>query len=403
MLVKIAWRNIWRNKLRSSVVILSIAFGLWAGVFSMALMKGMSDQRAEGAISAYISHLQIHTTDYIADPDARYYIPDPDPLFAVLDTMRSVAGYTPRMVIVGMGSTANGATGVSIYGIDPTMERAVTDISESLVAGSYFEGDLRTPVLIGEKLAEKLGIRERSKIVLTFQEETSDLTAGAFRVVGIFKSVNSIYDESTVFVLRESLARLYGSERIQEVAVSLSSVSESIPARDQINDALPDTEARYWGQVSPELGYSDDVLEQSMYIFVAVILLAMAFGIVNSMLMAVLERKHELGMLLCIGFSKARLFGMIVLETIFVTSIGGPLGLLMAYGSVVYFEGHGIDLSIVGEGLASLGMATVVYPSLDAPIYLNITIMVTITALIAALYPAKKAISYPPADAIRSL
>jgi putative ABC transport system permease protein len=403
MLIIIAWRNIWRNKLRSGVVILSIAFGLWAGVFSMALMKGMSDQRAEGAISAYISHLQIHTPEYIADPDARFYIPEPGALTAVLDTMRSVAGYTPRMVILGMGSTANGATGVSIYGIDPEMERSVTDISESLITGSYFESELRTPVLIGEKLAEKLGIRERSKLVLTFQQETGDLTAGAFRVVGIFKSVNSIYDESTVFVLRESLARLYGAERIQEVAVSLSSVSESIPARDQINDALPATEARYWGQVSPELGYADDVLEQSMYIFVAVILLAMAFGIVNSMLMAVLERKHELGMLLCIGFSKARLFGLIVLETIFVTSIGGPLGLLMAYGSVVYFGGHGIDLSVVGEGLASLGMATVVYPALDAPIYLNITIMVMLTALIAALYPAKKAISYPPADAIRSL
>jgi ABC-type lipoprotein release transport system permease subunit len=283
------------------------------------------------------------------------------------------------------------------------MESSVTTIHESLVAGSYFDNTYRTPVVIGEKLADKLRIRERSKLILTFQAENGDLTAGAFRVVGIFKSVNSVFDESTVFVLRESLVKLYGVEHIQEVAVALSSVSVSIPARDQLNAVFSDVEARYWGQVSPELGYADDVLEQSLYIFVAVILLAMAFGIVNSMLMAVLERKHELGMLLCIGLSKAKIFWMILFETVFVTTIGGPLGLLMAYGSVKYFEGHGIDLSIVGEGLASLGMATVVYPALDAPIYMNITIMVIVTALIAALYPAKKAISYPPADAIRSL
>jgi ABC-type lipoprotein release transport system permease subunit len=403
MLIKIAWRNIWRNKLRSSVVILSIAIGLWAGVFTMALMNGMTNQRAEGAIGAYISHIQIHSPDYVSDPDASHYIADTSRLTQILDTMSAVDAYTERMVVLGMGSTANGASGLSIYGIDPTMESAVTTIHESLVAGSYFDGSYRTPVVIGEKLATKLGIRERSKLVLTFQAEDGDLTAGAFRVVGIFKSVNSTFDEATVFVPKQSLVRLYGAEHIQEVAVMLSSVSESKLARDQINTAIPEVEARYWGQISPELGYADDVLEQSMYVFVAVILLAMAFGIVNSMLMAVLERKHELGMLLCIGLSKARIFWMILFETVFVTSIGGPLGLLMAYSTVKYFANHGIDLSIVGEGLASLGMATVVYPALGGRIYLNITIMVIITAMIAALYPARKAISYPPADAIRSL
>jgi len=366
-------------------------------------MKGMTDQRAEGAISAYISHIQIHTPAYIDDPDARYFIPDVPRILGILDTMATVSGYTSRMVVMGMGSTANGAAGLSIYGIDPDAESSVTNIHESLVAGSYFEDTYRTPVLIGQKLADKLGIRERSKLVLTFQQNNGDLTAGAFRVVGVFKTANSIFDESTVFVLKGHLTTLYGIESIHEVAIALSSVSESIPVRDQLNAAFSEVEARYWGQVSPELGFADDVLEQSLYIFVAVILLAMAFGIVNSMLMAVLERKRELGMLLCIGFSKGRLFTMILFETVFVTMIGGPLGLLMAYGSIKYFAGHGIDLSVVGEGLASLGLATVVYPSLDAPIYFNITLMVILTAVIAALYPAKKAISYPPADAIRSL
>ena len=107
-------------------------------------------------------------------------------------------------------------------------------------------------------------------------------------------------------------------------------------------------------------------------------------------------------MLLCIGMSRVRVFSMIVLETIFITAVGGPLGLLLAFGTVQWFRSHGIDLSVVGEGLQSLGMASVVYPALESVYYLNITIMVITTALLAALYPARKAIRYSPARALRA-
>lgn len=403
MLIIIAWRNIWRNRLRSIVVILSIALGLWAGVFVMALVNGMTVQRTQGTIKTFISHVQIHSPAYISDPDLRHFIEDPESVFSVLDTLTGVQAFTPRMLVGGMSSSANGATGSMIYGIDVEFERRVTDIHSRITTGSYFESEYRNPIVVGEKLAEKLGVRVRSKIVLTFQAENGELTAGAFRIVGLFKTDNSRLDETNVFVKQESIAGLYGNLRIHEVAVFANSLADSESIRDAINRAVPDVEARYWGQVSPELGYTDDVLKQSLYIFVLVILLAMAFGIVNSMLMAVLERRHELGMLLCIGMSKGRIFTMIVFETIFVTSVGGPLGLAMASGSVAYFNRHGIDLSIVGEGLQNMGMATVVYPALEFTYYINITLMVVATALVAALYPARKAIAYPPAQAVRTL
>ncbi len=403
MLIIIAWRNIWRNRLRSIVVILSIAIGLWAGVFTMALVNGMTEQRTRGTIRTFVSHVQVHTPEYVADPDERYYIEDPLNLYAVLDTLTGVFAYSPRMRLGGMSSSPTGATGVMIYGIDPDVEQTVTDIHSRITTGSYFTSEYRNPIVVGEKLAEKLKVHERSKIVLTFQDENGDLTAGAFRIVGLFKTDNSVLDATNVFVTQESIARLYGSLRTHEVAVFATSLEESVPIREAVNQAVPDVEARYWGQISPELGYTADVLDQSLYIFVLIILLAMAFGIVNSMLMAVLERRHELGMLLCIGMSKGRIFAMIVLETVFVTSVGGPLGLAMASGSVSFFNHRGIDLSVVGEGLQSLGMATVVYPALGLTYYVNITLMVVATALIAALYPARKAISYPPAEAIRTL
>jgi ABC-type lipoprotein release transport system permease subunit len=402
VLVKVAWRNIWRSRMRSTVVMLSIALGLWAGVFSMGLFMGMSDQRTSSALDTYISHVQIHAPDYKFDPDPQHDIADVAMVTAVLDTAANVAAYSPRLIVGGMASSPITASGVGIYGIQPKREREVTDVWEQLIAGSYLEAQFRNPVLIGQKLAEKLKVRLRSKIVLTVQDVNGDLTAGAFRVAGIYKTNSSTFDEATVFVPRDALAVLYGRDSAQEIALRLTSVRQSVPVRDALQVRFPDLLVEDWARVSPELGFADSVLEQSLYIFVLVILLAMAFGIVNSMLMAVLERRHELGMLLCIGMSRARVFGMIAWETVFVALIGGPAGLLLAFLSFAWFGKRGIDLSIVGQGLASLGMDTVIYPHLAPKYYLNITIMVLATALLSAIYPAVKAIRYRPAEAVRA-
>jgi putative ABC transport system permease protein len=303
-----------------------------------------------------------------------------------------------------MASTAQGGTGVQVAGIDPEIERRVTDVAHKITEGSYFESSGRNQILIGRKLAKKLGAKERSKIVLTFQDAGADLTAGAFRVVGIFETANSVWDETNVFVRKADLGNLFGAQPIHEIAILLQDgASRSEIVRDKLAERFPDLLSETWGEISPELGYTNDVLDQTMYVFVLVIMLAMAFGIVNSMLMAVLERKHELGMLLCIGMSKVRVFGMIVLETVFITAVGGPLGLLLALLSIGHFGEAGIDLTIVAEGLKSIGMETVIYPALGGTYYLNITIMVMVTAVVSALYPARRAVKYNPAEAVRAI
>ena len=173
--------------------------------------------------------------------------------------------------------------------------------------------------------------------------------------------------------------------------------------RDRLNKRFPELRSETWAQISPDLGYTFETLDLSMYIFVMIILLGMAFGIVNSMLMAVLERKHELGMLLCIGMSKLRVFGMIVLETVFIISVGGPLGLLFARLSIAHFGRSGIDLAVVEEGLRSMGLETMIYPELGFSYYLNITIITVLAAILSALYPAWRAVKYDPAEAVRAI
>jgi len=403
MLVKVAWRNIWRSRLRTGVLILSIAFGLWAGVFTMGLMWGMSDSRLNNSVATYFSHVQIHDLEFREENDAASDIANWREVGRMLDTLSAVRSHTGRMLLAAMASTARGASGVQILAIDPQQERTVTNVYEKVVEGSYFETERRNQVLVGRKLVQKLGVKMRSKIVLTFQDEHGDLTAGAFRISGIFETTNSVWDETTVYVKRADASRLFGSERVHQIAIILDDADNSNSVRDRLNDIFPNLRAETWAQISPELGYTFETLDQSMYIFVMVILLGMAFGIVNSMLMAVLERKHELGMLLCIGMSKVRVFGMIVLETVFIISVGGPLGLLFARLSIGYFGRSGIDLGAVGEGLKSMGLETMIYPSLGFNYYMNITIMVVVAAILSALYPAWRAVKYNPAEAVRAI
>ncbi len=403
MIAKIAWNNVWRNRLRSSVVILSIATGIWAGVFMMALFKAMTTQRTQDAIETNISHIQVHDSTFLIDKDAGNFIRNPEEVADWLGKRSEVRAFTGRMLIQAMVSSPTDGAGVMVYGVRPGEEAGVTSIHSKLLEGSYLDTNLRHPIVIGKKLADKLKVKMRSKIVLTFQDHTGTLTAGAFRISGIFKTTNSNFDQATLFVLRDDLGAIYGDTLTHEFGVILHSIDQSGTVAAAFNRDFERDIARDWKKLAPELGYADEMMNQVLYIFVFIILLSMAFGIVNTMLMAVLERKHELGMLMCIGMSKAKVFLMITWETIFITSIGGPFGLFIAWLSVRFTHNSGIDLSVVGEGLESLGISTVIYPDLEPEYYLNIALMIIATALISALYPAYKAIRYNPAEAIRGL
>ncbi len=144
-----------------------------------------------------------------------------------------------------------------------------------------------------------------------------------------------------------------------------------------------------------------EALDVYLYYIVGIILLALLFSILNTMLMAVLERMREIGVLMAVGMSKARIFLMIMLETVMLTMIGGPFGLLLSYGFVTYFGEVGINLG--GAAYSDLGFAAIVYPYLDARSYLEVTLMVAVMAVIAAVYPARKALKLIPVEAIRTI
>ncbi|MFA8436367.1 MAG: ABC transporter permease [Marinifilaceae bacterium] len=402
MLLIIAWRNIWRNKLRSFVVIVAVSLGLIGGIFTLGMMYGMVNQRVENIIENEISHLQVHHPKFTENYEMQYALDEVMDVEKLLNESSQVEAYSRRLRVPGMASSAQSGSGVTILGIQPDEEIKVSRIHERLVDGKYLQGK-RNPVIIGEKLAGKLKVKLRSKIVLTFQPREGELARGAFRIVGIYRTNNSAFDQANVFVRRSDLIRIsdYSDNRVNEIAVWLQGKHEATTLGKHLEAVRGDLMFRSWRQIQPDLAMVTDFMGEYFVFFMSIILAALGFAIVNTMLMVVLERIRELGMLMAIGMNRRRVFWMIILESIFLCLVGGIIGDTITWGLIEYFGREGIDLSLFAAGFESVGYASKVYPELEAKFYLMIGLMVVGMGILAAVYPAWKALRYKPAKALR--
>lgn len=393
VIIKIAWRNIWRNPLRSSVVITAIALGLWAGLFVMSLVLGLNEQRMNGAINYYLSHLQIHHPQYLETPKLKHSLQDNATALDYLKKDSRIKAFSERTCITGMVANSNGSYGVQILGIQPEKEKTTTVISANLDEGTYFENSSKNNILIGKKLAEKLKLKLKSKLVLTFQDLDQNMVSLLFKVSGIYKTTSSAFEETTLFVHQKDLAAQLGqSIPPHELVAVCNSIADADAVKKDLQKSLPNDQVQTWLDIAPELGYAQKMMSEVVYIFMLIILIALSFSIVNTMLMAVLERKKELAMLRAIGMNRRNLFLMIAFETVFIAMVAAPIGIFGAYLTISYFSAQGIDLSMIAEGLESLGVGALIYPFLPAHLYLNISLLTLLVAFLSSLIPARKAI-----------
>ena len=404
IIIKIAWRNVWRNKLRSSIVIISMILGLWSGLFTVAMSRGVNEQRVKSAINTYLHHVQIHNPSFEYNLDINSTIDKPLKIFDELKNDNLVKKYSSRVIISAMASTAHGAQGIKLVGIDSDEEKTFSDISQNMIDGNYFSKIKSKPVIIGKKLADNLNLDLKKKISFTFVDDNGDLQRVKFKVEGIYKSANSIFDGGTVYVKKQDLIKLIEKKSsIHEIAIILNNIEDSDILKKKLSNHNSNNKVETWRDLSPELGSVQELMVWFFLIFMSIILLALSFGIANVMLMAVLERKRELGMLMSVGLNKSKIFFMILFETIFISLIALPTGILLSYLMISYYGQIGIDLSIVSEGLDAFGMKSMVYTSLPLSYYIMITILTLFVSLISSLFPARRALKLDPAQAIKSL
>ncbi len=403
MIATIAWRNVWRGGRRSAILIAAIGFGIWAGILEMALMNGMTQQQVQAAILTRTSHLQLHAHGFLGRGDVSLSIPQADSAAARLSRLPGVEAVAGRVVLNGMASSATTARGVRVYGVDPGAERRTTDVAEHVIEGRYLDGTRRNAAVVGERLARKLGLGLGKKFVITAQAGDGSIGTAALRIVGVYRTVNSGFDETAVFVSRADLSRGFAlGSALHEIAVRARRPDDLDALAAAIRREFPDLDVETWRDLSPEVALTQESTSQMDGIFLVVILIALVFGITNTMLMGVLERTRELGVLIALGMRPRLVFAMVLTETILLSSGGALAGVALGGLSVAVLGRTGIDLSFVSSGLAAFGFGRIVRPVLPLTQYPCVVLLVVVTAMVASIPPGWKAVRLDPVRAIRS-
>lgn len=403
MLLQMAWRNLWRNPRRTVVVLTSISVGIAGCVLSMAINLGMVAGMVETAIRSGLGHIQVHAPGWDANPELEVRILDGGASIGrALDDIAEIDHWAPRLRAQGLVASSRASVGVAIAGVDPERERWISAAAESVLEGHWLGEPNR--LVLGYKLAQRLDAEVGTKLVVSVQDLDGELTGRAFRVVGLLRSGSRDLDDGVAFIrLEDAQALLQMGDAVSEIAVVTPNRKYVAAIQRQLAERLgTGAEVRTWEQLEPILVYMVQSFDSMAWVVYAAVFIAMAFGIANVLLMAVFERTREIGMMRAIGMSQARVVGMVVLESSFVTAFGLVIGVVLGVLGV-YLLRDGIDLSLWADSLDEYGIDPFIMPALRGRDLVAPVLIGGITAVLSSFWPALRAGRARPADALRRI
>ncbi len=401
VLMMLAWRNLWRNHRRTAIMLAAIAVGVWAMIFMTALTQGMVNQMIKDGVSALPGHVQVHHPDYRDDPNINNLIPTPDSKLKADFAAAGFEQWATRIKVPAVISSERESRGVTLLGIDPVRERDLTFVDYDEVDGRFLEGPDDNGIVIGRKLADTLDTEVGKRVVLMSQDPDNDIADRGFRVVGVFGANIQSYEENYVFAGKETIQRLLKvGDHVTEAVAMGSDYRDVDPVYEKVLGLVDGgVVVNRWTELDSYLGTMLAVMDGFVLVWVVVIFLALSFGLVNTLVMAVFERIREIGLMLALGMRPSSILGQIIIESMLLLVIGLVLGNALAWVSIEALEG-GIDVSIVAEGMEMMGAASVLYPQLRIEDVVLANGVVLILGFFASLSPAWRASRYQPIEAI---
>ncbi|MCX8123245.1 MAG: ABC transporter permease [Spirochaetes bacterium] len=402
-IILISWRNVFRNKRRSAIVASSIVVGLVVMMFSMAIMNGFNRQMLENTINTSLGHVAVHKKGFFNDMNLLLSFV-PDGTIGKINTIPGVRCTALRVKFEAMVQSSRSSQGVLVLGIEPEKEKCVSNIYE--YAGknlSNYIGDSSTnEILISRSLAQKLGLNVGDKCVLMLQDKSGVLAGHAFIVKGLFQSPIESFDKYVVYIGIRTAQIITGlGNAVSEITVRCTdkeyaqSVAYALHAPR--NDSL---EVLTWKQMAPNIVRAIKLFDTMMYVFLAIIFISIIFTIANTMIMAIMERYREIGIMKSIGTSPLWVASFVIFEACCIGAIGICAGLLITLLLVGLTGTTGLNFAFYSQSMRVWGTGTVIYPFITMTNVVVATIIVFGNTILASVYPAYKAANIKPIDAL---
>lgn len=408
LLIKLAWRNIWRNKRRTILTILAVVFATFLSLLQRGVADGTWEYNIKNMLDLFTGYIQIQRIGYNDNPKILLSFRNDERIRNILSSNIDIINYSERILSNGLISYRQNTSGIVIIGINPAKEMEISQLHKKIIKGTYLNQGEINSVVVGYKLLDKLKAEIGDTIVILAQGFDGVLGNMKLKICGAVKFNLPEFDAYTVFINTTTADELLAlDDRISIIAVKLGNLKSVSKVTNQLNfefqkNNIDNLVALRWDEVLTELKEAREFDRIGDYFFLTILLVIVSFGILNTVTMAVTERFKEFGINLSIGMKSIKIFFLVLIESGFITLIGLVFGNLFGYLLNYLLEENPIILTAEYENLyAEYGFLPQIPGSTDINNFINVSLVVLVISILASLYPAYKAYRLEPLKGIR--
>lgn len=390
MLIRLAWRNLWRQKRRTLITSGAIALALALSLFMRSMQEGSYSHNIDSAARSFTGLLQLQHPKYFDDESIDYLLPATAAFIAPAKADPSFNHILPRLQSFTLAAYGQRSKGAMLIGVDPELEAAYSKLDERLIAGEYLEPGSLNQLLIGRRLAEYLRVSPGDELVLYGQGYHGQTAAGLFQITGVIEFPLPQLDAQIIYLTLPGAQQLLSTgEQVSAWLLHTASIAQLPTLQQQLTEAFAEQAAIvHWRKLAPELDQQIQLDRVSGQFLVGILYGVVGFGLLATLVMMTLERQREFAVMLASGMSRAGLQGLLLLESAAITALGVLLGLVIVMPLLLYFYGHPIELT--GETAAmirEMGYEPIIPFSLAPALFAEQISAVLCIAALCLIYP----------------